>query len=65
MQTEQLTKGLNDVRSLEWGFAPLNQLNPLVNYITDRAKALLLEWFSALLVLVSVSVLFHLLHVYI
>ena len=32
--------------------------------ITDRSKALLLMWCSVLLVLVSVSVLFHLLRVY-
>ena len=53
MRTEQLTEC----------FEPLQKKRARLGFkqITDRSKALRLMWFSVLIVLVSVSVMFHLL----
>ena len=56
MRAEQLIKCFEPLQQLKARLGPLNRFKIPVTYITDRSKALLLTWFSMLLVLVSVSV---------
>ena len=56
MRTEQLTKYFEPQQQLRARLGHLNQFKPL-SY-TDRSYAVLLMWFSVLLVLLSFSVLY-------
>ena len=59
MWTEQLTKCFEPLQKLRARLGTFNRFKPPQKcYITDRSNAVLLMWFSVLLVLVSVSVLF-------
>ena len=59
MRTEQLTKCFEPLQKLTAIVAPLNRFMSLQLYhFTDHFKAVLLTWFSVLLVSTSVSVLF-------
>ena len=59
MRTEQLTMSFEPLQKLRARLGSIKPVySPQLCYITVRSKAVLLMWFSVMLVLVSVSVLF-------
>ena len=64
MWTEQLIMCVEPQEKLRARLCPFNWFKlPLYFHITDHSKVVLLRWLTVLLVLMSVSVLIHLLYV--